>query len=114
MTRATKSIMDFLKFESLLVESAKSIQDFIWSGGDEIESFKKMTTRMILTPTKDTEETENKKKETSCFIIKMWLFYNGHPFQYKHLPEREAQKKEILKLEINSLKRFSNLQSERR
>ncbi|CAG8612790.1 8111_t:CDS:2, partial [Diversispora eburnea] len=44
MARATKSIMGFLKYESLLVESAKSIQDFLWNEGGEIESFKKMTT----------------------------------------------------------------------
>ncbi|CAG8722106.1 4627_t:CDS:2, partial [Acaulospora morrowiae] len=61
MTRANKTIMGFLKYESLLTESTKSIQDFLWSEGGEIESFKKMTTRMIHTPTKDTEEAENTK-----------------------------------------------------
>ncbi|CAG8443086.1 6108_t:CDS:2 [Diversispora eburnea] len=42
-------------------ESAKSVQDFLWSEGDEIESSKKMTTHMTHTPTKDIKEVENIK-----------------------------------------------------
>ncbi|KAF0477678.1 hypothetical protein F8M41_024236 [Gigaspora margarita] len=69
MARANKTIMGFLKYDSLLTESTKTIQDFLWSEGGETESFKKMTTRMIHTSTKDTEEAVIQKQEKRNELI---------------------------------------------
>ncbi|CAG8667005.1 30592_t:CDS:2, partial [Gigaspora margarita] len=55
--------------QSLLAKSTKMIQDFLWSEGGETESFKKMTTRMIHTSTKDTEEAEIQKQEKRNELI---------------------------------------------
>ncbi|CAG8796197.1 1883_t:CDS:2, partial [Gigaspora rosea] len=49
----SSTIVGFLKYQLLLAESTKTIQEFLWSEGSKIEPFKNLTTRMIHTPTKE-------------------------------------------------------------
>lgn len=62
----------------MLTESTKTIQDFLWSEGGETESFKKMTTRMIHTSTKDTEEDDSITRHAYIYIVIEILFIFLH------------------------------------
>jgi len=57
MSKTHKTVMGLLKYECLLSESMKSIQDFLWSEG----GFKKMTSRIINTPTESTKKIKSTK-----------------------------------------------------
>ncbi|GES87137.1 hypothetical protein RCL_jg21018.t1 [Rhizophagus clarus] len=59
MANTDKAIMGLLKYEHLLSESSKTIQDFLWASDDMIKTIK-MTTRMIHTP-ESTEKAKNIK-----------------------------------------------------
>lgn len=59
MTNACETVVGLLKYESLLSESVKTIQDFLWNKGVKVV---KMTTRMIHSPTERAKNTNSIKR----------------------------------------------------